>query len=156
MPRADTTRTLATPFAVALAAALAAGLAPAPAQAETLHPLVTVVTAEHPQTQLMAMVLTMQAIEQGHEVRVLLCGPAGDIALRDAPDSATAPQPPRDMSPQGLLQAAIGSGTRVEVCAIYLPGLGADEGALIDGVGVAQPPEMAGAMRDGATQVWSF
>lgn len=142
------TATAAALFAVALAAG--------PALAEGPGPLVTVVTAEHPQTQLAAMVLTMQAIEQGAEVRVLLCGPAGDIALRDAPESVTAPQPPRDMSPQGLLQAAMGQGARVEVCAIYLPGLGADAEALIEGVGVAQPPEMAGAMLGKGVTVWSF
>lgn len=136
------------------AAALVAGAAAA--SAEDARPLVTVVTAEHPQTQLMAMVLSMQAIEQGHELRMLLCGPAGDIALRDAPESATAPQPPRDMSPQGLMQAMIGRGAQVEVCAIYLPGLGADAGVLIEGVGVAQPPEMAGAMLADDTIVWSF
>ena len=44
----------------------------------------------------------------------------------------------------------------MEVCAIYLPGLGADASVLIDGVGVAQPPAMAGAMLGDGTTVWSF
>jgi intracellular sulfur oxidation DsrE/DsrF family protein len=128
----------------------------APALADEDRSLVTVVTAAEPQTQLMAMVLTTQAVEQGHEVRMLLCGPAGDIALTDAPETAIAPQPPRDASPQGMLQALIERGVTVEVCAIYLPGMGADESALIDGVGVAQPPAMAGAMLAENTIVWSF
>lgn len=127
-----------------------------PALTEDKGPLVTVVTSENPQTQLMSMVLTMQAVEQGHSVRMLLCGPGGDLALADAPESATAPQPPRDMSPQGLMQAIIGRGVRIEVCAIYLPGRGGDASALIEGVGVAQPPEMAGAMLADGTVVWSF
>jgi predicted peroxiredoxin len=139
-----------------LAAAALAAAAVAPALAEGPDALVTVVTAENPQTQLMAMVLSMQAMEQGHSLRILLCGPGGDIALRDAPESATAPQPPRGASPQGLMQAMIGQGARVEVCAIYLPGLGADASVLIEGVGVAQPPEMAGAMLADDTIVWSF
>jgi hypothetical protein len=126
------------------------------AAADDARPLVTVVTAENPQTQLMAMVLSMQAVEQGHSLRILLCGPGGDLALRDAPEGATAPQPPRDMSPQGLMQALMGRGAQVEVCAIYLPGLGADAGVLLEGVGVAQPPEMAGAMLAEGTVVWSF
>ena len=128
----------------------------APALAQEGRSLVTVVTAPEPQTQLAAMVLTTQAVEQGHEARMLLCGPAGDLALTDAPETATAPQPPRDASPQGMLQALIERGVTVEVCAIYLPGMGADESALIDGVGVAQPPAMAGAMLAENTIVWSF
>lgn len=54
--------------------------------------------------------------------------PGGDIALKDAP--ATAPQPPRDMSPQGLMQKIMEAGATVEVCAIYLPGAGAAPEAL--------------------------
>ncbi|SEA09960.1 hypothetical protein [Rubrimonas cliftonensis] len=118
--------------------------------------LVTVVTAPEPQTQLMAMVLTMQAVQQGAQAHVLLCGPGGDLALRDAPETATAPQPPRDMSPQGLLRAIMQKGATVEVCAIYLPGLRAQPDVLIEGVGVAAPPAMAKAMMDDDARVWSF
>jgi hypothetical protein len=140
---------------IAATAALATALA-APALAQDAPDLVTVVTSDQPQVQLMSMVLTMQAIEQGNSVHMLLCGAGGDLALADAPETATAPQPPRDMSPQGLLGAIIGRGATVEVCAIYLPGLGADESVLIDGVGVAQPPAMAGALLGEDTIVWSF
>jgi hypothetical protein len=66
--------------------------------------LVTIITSPEPQTQLMALVLTFQAAQQGANAHIMLCGPAGDIALNDAPESATAGQPPRDMSPQGLMQ----------------------------------------------------
>ena len=139
------------------AAALATATAFAtPSIAEDAMPLVTVVTSENAQTQLMAMVLTTQAMEQGAETRILLCGPGGDIALAEAPETATAPQPPRDMSPQGMLQMLMDRGATVEVCAIYLPGLGAEADVLIEGVGVAQPPAMAGAMLDDDARVWSF
>lgn len=137
-----------------LLAALAAGLAGA-AQADERR-LVTVVTSPEPQTQLMAMVLTMQAVRQGAAAHMLLCGPGGDLALRDAPDSATAAQPPRGMSPQGLLRAILDTGATVEVCAIYLPGRGASPEVLIEGVGVAKPPAMAAAMLDDDARVWSF
>ncbi len=128
--------------------ALAALALAAPAIAEDKpQTLVTVLTAPEPQTQLMAMVLAMQAAQQGVTPHILLCGPAADIALKDAPASATAPQPPRDMSPQGLMTKIAGlPGAKVEVCAIYLPGKGADASVLLDGVGVANPKEMAGAM----------
>lgn len=118
--------------------------------------LVTVVTSENPQTQLMAMVLTAQAVEQGHAVHMLLCGPGGDIALADAPETATAPQPPRGASPQGLLNAIMQGGATVEVCAIYLPGKGLEPSALIEGIGVAQPPAMAARMLADDTVLWSF
>lgn len=127
-----------------------------PVTAQETPALVTVVTAADPQVQLMSMVLTSAAMAQGKTAHVLLCGPGGDIALTDAPDSATAPQPPRDASPQGLLAAMIGNGARVEVCAIYLPGRGEGPEVLIEGVGVAQPPAMAGAMLAEGSVVWSF
>lgn len=135
---------------------LAAASLATPLAAEPASKLVTVVTAEAPQTQLMSMVLTMQAIQKGTDTRILLCGPAGDIALKDAPEAATAGQPPKGMSPQGLLKAAMSKGATVEVCAIYLPGKGATPDALLDGVTVAQPPNMTDTLLDTDTQVWSF
>lgn len=138
----------------ALAAAGLAGPAVAQEQPETL---VTILTAPEPQTQLMAMVLAMQAARRGVAPHILLCGPAGDLALKDAPESATAPQPPLDMSPQGLMTNIAGMpGAKVEVCALYLPGLGEDEAVLMDGVTVAQPPAMAGAMIAPGARVTSY
>ena len=148
MPIQKTARTF-------LGAAGLAALTALPALAESEASLVTVLTSGDAQTQLMAMVLTTQAVEQGETVHMLLCGPGGDIALNDAPESATAGQPPRDMSPQGMLQMLIGRGVTVEVCAIYLPGMGAEADVLIQGVGVAQPPAMAATMLQGGS-VWSF
>ena len=148
MPIQKTARTLL--GATGLAAMMAL-----PAAAENDASLVTVISSGDAQTQLMAMVLTTQAVEQGETAHMLLCGPGGDIALSDAPESATAGQPPRDMSPQGMLQMLMGRGVTVEVCAIYLPGMGAEADVLLEGVGVAQPPAMAETMlRSG--NVWSF
>ncbi|MFA8387237.1 MAG: hypothetical protein ACEPO2_16565 [Pelagibaca sp.] len=131
-------------FLAACAAMTLSG--PALAQ-DTPDTLVTILTAPEPQTQLMAMVLAMSSAQQGIAQHILLCGPAGDIALKDAPVSATAPQPPRDMSPQGLLKKIAELPTaKVEVCAIYLPGRGEQSDVLLDGVTVAQPPAMAAAM----------
>ena len=134
----------------------AATLLAAPAMADMKDRLVTVVTAPDAQTQLMSMVLTLQAVQKGAEARILLCGPAGDMALQDAPETVTAGQPPRDASPQGLLMAAIEAGATAEVCAIYLPGRGEGPDVLIDDVGVAQPPAMADALLDDEAAVWSF
>jgi predicted peroxiredoxin len=127
-----------------IAALAAVSLASPAAAQEKPETLVTILTAPEPQTQLMAMVLAMQAAQQGVVPHVLLCGPAGDLALRAAPESATAPQPPRGMSPQGLLaKIAAMPGARVEVCAIYLPGKGADASVLMDGVMIAPGARIA-------------
>lgn len=127
------------------------------ALAQDLSKVVTVVTSPDPQTQLMSMVLTMQAAQQGAQAHILLCGPAGDLALKDAPSTATAGQPPRDMSPQGLMQSIREqTGATVEVCAIYLPGKGADTSILLDGIGVAKPGEMAAQLMAPDARVLSF
>ncbi|KUF09396.1 hypothetical protein [Pseudoponticoccus marisrubri] len=142
---------------IARAAMLALALGtPAVAQ-EAPETLVTILTAPEPQTQLMAMVLAFQAANRGVAPHILLCGPAGDLALKDAPESATAPQPPRDMSPQALMtRIAAMPGAKVEVCAIYLPGKGADASVLLDGVGVANPGEMAAAMVSPTARIASY
>jgi predicted peroxiredoxin len=127
-----------------------------PAAAQDKPNLVTVLSADHPQTQLMAMVLTMQAVQQGADARVLLCGPAGDLALKDAPAAATAPQEPKGMSPQGLMRKIMETGTPVEVCAIYLPNKGVGAEALLDGIGQAKPPAMAGHLLAEDTRILSF
>ena len=138
------------------ASALALGLATT-AQAQDPNKLITILTSDEPQTQLMAMVLTMNAIDAGAEAEMLLCGPAGDIALQDAPASATAGQPPRDASPQGLMQMMMAQkGLTVQVCAIYLPSKGADASVLIEGVTVAAPDAMGAAIVAPGTTVMSF
>jgi hypothetical protein len=142
--------------------AAAAGLAaaqPAPAQDGHAAPspkLLTIVATPEPQTQLMAMVLTMQAVQQGAQARILLCGPGGDIGLIDAPDAATAPQAPKGMSPQSLMSVLIESGVTVEVCAIYLPNAGLAPEALLPGIGVAKPPEIGAALVAEGARVLSF
>ena len=143
-------------FKILSASALASGLATT-AQAEDPNTLITILTAPEPQTQLMAMVLTMNAMAAGAEAEMLLCGPAGDIALKDAPASATAGQPPKDASPQGLMKMMMAQkGLKVQVCAIYLPGKGTDASVLLDGVTAAAPDAMGAAIVAEDTTVMSF
>ncbi|SOC20795.1 hypothetical protein SAMN05877809_11343 [Rhodobacter sp. JA431] len=149
----NTLKAAATAGTLALALATAA---PAPVLAQDVKTLATVVTSDNPQTQLMSMILTLQAVERGVTTQILLCGPAGDIALKQAPETATTGQPPKNMSPQGLLKAALAKGAKAEVCAVYLPGKGVSPEALIDGVGVAAPNDMARALLARDTRVWSF
>jgi len=139
----------------AAALGLASLVAPA-AQASDAENLVTILTSDEPQTQLMSMVLTMQSMKAGAGAYVLLCGPAGDLALKDAPQAATAPQPPKGMSPQALMRKIMAQGGTVEVCAIYLPGKGVGADALLDGVGAARPPAMAARLLAEDTRIMSF
>ena len=109
-------------FITALSAAVAF-LAAGSASAEETRsikaltpPLLVIVTSDDAQVQLMSMVLTMQSAQQGAATRVLLCGPAGDMALRDAPSSVTTGQPPKNMSAQGLMKTVMQkTQTQVEV-----------------------------------------
>ncbi len=143
------------PKRLALAALAAAAIA-APAAAQDAPKLVTILTAPEPQTQLMSMVLTMQALQQGAETHILLCGPGGDVALKDAPEGATAPQKPKGMSPQGLMQMIMAKGGTVEVCAIYLPNKGVGADALIEGVTPAKPQPMAARLLEDGVRILSF
>ncbi len=119
--------------------------------------LVTIVTSPDSQTQLMAMVLTFQAVQQGAEAHILLCGPAGDMALMDAPDSVRAPQKPKGMSSQGLMSMMLEkTSTTAEVCAIYLPNAELQADALIDGVTAANPEKMAARLLADDTRILSF
>ncbi|MGP9791309.1 hypothetical protein [Roseinatronobacter sp. NSM] len=141
-------------FLTASLLSLAAAL---PAAADDQRNLVTILTAPEPQTQLMAMVLTLNAVQQGATAQILLCGPAGDIALKDAPATATTGQPPRDASPQGLMRMMLDQhNVKVEVCAIYLPGRGADASVLLDGVTPAAPDAAARAIVAHNSVVMSF
>jgi len=138
------------------AALLAFAALATPAQADETPDLVTILTSENPQTQLMSMVLTMQSLKQGAETYTLLCGPAGDLALKAAPASATAPQKPKGMSPQKLMQMIMAQGGTVEVCAIYLPNKGVGPEAMLDGIGMAKPPAMAARLLAEDTRIMSF
>lgn len=141
-------------FLTASLLSLAAAL---PAAADDQRNLVTILTAPEPQTQLMAMVLTLNAVQQGATAQILLCGPAGDIALKDAPATATTGQPPRDVSPQGLMRMMMDQhNVKVEVCAIYLPGRSADASVLLDGVTPAAPDAAARAIIADDSVVMSF
>lgn len=127
------------------AAALITPALPAAADDDPAR-LMTVIATAEPETQMMALVLTMASHQKGAEVRVLLCGPGGDLALNDPPASALAPQKPRGLSPHGLLTRLVEAKVPVEVCAIYLPNRDAGPEVLMEGVGVAMPPAIADYM----------
>ncbi|WP_371395834.1 hypothetical protein [Fretibacter rubidus] len=119
-------------------------------------PVLTVITEQAPETQLMALILSKAAVDQGSPVQILLCDKGGDLALKSPPTLSQQPLAPKNMSPAGLLSKLINSGVKVDVCAIYLPNRTFGEDALIDGVGVATPPEIAGYFTQVETKILSF
>jgi predicted peroxiredoxin len=98
-----------------------------------------ILTSGDPQTQGMALVLTGEALRQGAEVQILLCSEAGKLGLdgHQAP-----PLKPRDVSPGQMLQKLMQQGAKVEVCALFLPNLGQNAEALLEGIGVAKPQDV--------------
>lgn len=97
-------------------------------------------TAQDAQTQLMAMVLSMKTLEQKKSVNVVLCSFAGDLAVKNSKSPILKPL---DKSPKMLLKAIIKKGANVTVCPLYLPNAKKDKSALIEGVTVANPNDVA-------------
>lgn len=126
----------------------------APAQeAQTIDEVLVILTSPSLQTQGMAMVLSNTMARQGAKVNVLLCDQAGDLALKQ---HAAPALKPNDVTPAQLLRGLLNQGATANVCALYLPNsiYGAED--LIDGVGVATPPEMASQMLDPNIRTFSF
>ena len=139
-------------LAIVLAVFTAFGVGPAAASNDDER-LFVVVTSPDPQIQSMAMVLSIQARKRGAPVRMLLCGPGADLALKGAPQTALKP---RGATPQGMLSTLIGMGVTAEVCALYLPNNGKSPADLIDGVGVAKPPAIASVIVEDDTKLFTF
>ena len=133
--------------------ALAALVVTSTATLADSHKVLSIVTSNDPEAQAMALILANEAKAAGNDVSVLLCGPAGDAALRQAPEAATKVVTPKGLSVQKLLAGFLQKGGKAEVCAIYLPNRKLDKEALIEGVGVAAPPAVAAQMADPAVKV---
>lgn len=158
-PRRRRLPRLTTPLAIALVFALtitALKRVEASETAEKPAPLLTVLTSAESETQAMALVLSNQVAGKGGRVDLLLCGPAGDLALATAPEAATQTITPTGMTVRSLLEGLLAKGATVEVCAIYLPNRTLEADALMPGVGVAKPPMVAAKMADPAFKLFTF
>lgn len=125
--------------------------------AEQAKGLNVLINSPDPQTQSMAMVLSMMSIKKHNkEVSIVLCGPAGDLAVKNM-DSTPVKRPDgKEISPKQNLQMLIKLGAKVEVCPLYLPNASKDASALLEGVTVAKPPMVAGRLLDKDYQNLSF
>ena len=114
--------------------------------------LFVTVTGERPQAQAMPLVLANQALDQGAEVRVLLCDAGGQLALKNhqAPSLA-----PRDITAKDLLARLIDRGAIVEVCALFIPNTEHTPEDLSEGVGMAKPGDVAAWMMSPNTRLFA-
>ncbi|MCH8473838.1 MAG: DsrE family protein [Opitutales bacterium] len=110
-------------------------------------------TSEDPEIQFMALVISMEAAKEGAQVRILLCGEAGDLALSDVESPAILPP---EISPAQLLERLLEHGALVQVCAIYLPQRELDPSELREGITTATPPEIAAIWQDSSQRLLSF
>lgn len=131
---------------VLLATALTVGLGSSlsVSAADMAKGLNVMVTSADYQTQLMAMVLSLQTIKK-HEkqVNMVLCGPAGKLALEA---TVTPKLKPLNVSPTMLMKKVMSLGGNVSVCPLYLPNAGKSTDDLIKGITVAKPPVVAGKL----------
>ena len=138
----------------------AGAVAPPPASApqattvaDNTKGLYVVITEADPMTQMMALVLSTQTVMQGKSVQSLLCGPGGDLAMKNSRQVMMKPQ---NKSPQMLLADLMAKGVQVELCPLYLPNKGKTEGDLIKGVTVAKPPVVAQKLRADGIKLFTF
>ncbi len=116
--------------------------------------LFVVVTQPEPQAQAMAMILSLQALNHQTAVRILLCGPGGDLAFSgyDGPTLK-----PSAQTPQQMLQAVIKAGAKVELCPIYLANSGGrTEAEMIPGVTVTSPAVVGDFMDQPGVRYFAF
>lgn len=116
------------------------------------HRLFVTVTGSATQDRAMPLTLANKAVDQGLEVRILLCGDGAELALADY--QAETFDPP-GVTPKDLLGQLISKGAIVEVCAIFLPNTEYDENDLTDGVGIGAPDEVAAYMMGPRTRIFS-
>jgi hypothetical protein len=115
--------------------------------------ILVVLTEQDNMTWGMSMVLANQSVDQGAEVRVLLCGPGAPLAITGRDGE---PLQPRDVSPGQLLERLLEHEVVVEVCAIFLPNTDWAEDDLRPGVGVAQPADVASYMLRPGVKLFTF
>ncbi len=137
---------------VAAAVVAAAGIGLAQADGHGPDKLFVSVTSDDVQTQGMSMILATQGMQQGQEPRILLCGPGAEMATEDYTADALEPA---GANPQQMMSDLIDEGVQVDVCAVFLPNTDYTEDDLIEGVGVAEAPEVAEYMADPSVRYFS-
>jgi len=122
-------------------------LVPSIASATQAKGLNVLVNSGEPQTQAMAMVLSLMTLKKHKKmVNIVLCGKAGDLADKNIKGVPT--KRPNGTAPSAKrhLKMLIKMGASVQVCPLYLPNSGKNKSILLDGITVAKPPVVAGKL----------
>ncbi len=136
-------KTLAT---LALTASL---IVPSILTADQAKGLNVLVNSGDPQTQAMAMVLSLMTMKKHKkEVNIVLCGAAGDLADKNIKGTPIKRPNGKAPSAKDHLKMLIKKGATVQVCPLYLPNSGKNKSILLDGITVAKPPVVAGHLLD--------
>ncbi|PIF04517.1 MAG: hypothetical protein CSA86_01660 [Arcobacter sp.] len=129
---------------LALASAL---IIPSIASADQAKGLNVLINSGNPQTQTMAMVLSMMSIKKHKkEVNIVLCGKAGDLANKTLQSTPVKRPNGKAPTPKQNLKMLMKMGASVKVCPLYLPNANKDKSILLDGITVAKPPVVAGKL----------
>lgn len=133
-----------------IASVLALALAlPAVVSASQASGLNVLVNSGHPQTQAMAMVLSLMTITKHQkQVNMVLCGEAGDLADRNIAGVPIKRPDGKAPSAKDHLKLLIKKGANVQICPLYLPNANKDKSVLLEGITVAKPPVVAGKLLD--------
>ena len=119
-------------------------LTPSILSADKANGLNVLINSGNPQTQAMAMVLSLMTIKKHNKkVHIVLCGAAGDLADKNIKSTPVIRPNGKAPSPQDNLKMLIVKGASVEVCPLYLPNAKKDVSVLLDGITVARPPVVA-------------
>jgi len=142
---------------LATTALVATLLTPSMLSASKVDGLNVLVNSGNPQTQAMAMVLSLMSIKKHHkEVNIVLCSDAGDLADKNIKGVPVKRPNGKAPSAKDHLKLLIKKGAKVEVCPLYLPNSGKDKSVLLDGITVAKPPVVAGRLLDNNFQNITF
>lgn len=128
-------------------------LSPVSVFADNAKNLMVIVTTEDSLTQFMSMVLSVESHAKGANVGILLCGKAGDLAIKGSKEVFFKP---KNVSPQMLLNKLIKNGVEVGICPPYLPNNDKTKADLIEGVLVVSPPDIATQILDKDTKILSY
>jgi hypothetical protein len=130
---------------------------PALVSAAPLKGLNVIITSADAQTQMMGMVLSTMSIKKHNKmVNITLCGPAGELALKDSQSTPVKKPDGSSPTPKMALMGLMKAGAKVEVCPLYLPNAGKDKSALVEGINVANPGAVAGNLLDSEFNNISF
>jgi hypothetical protein len=122
-------------------------VAPSILSAEASKGLNVLMTSPDAQTQMMGMVLSTSVLnDQKKAVNITLCGPAGNLALKDFTSAEIKRPDGTVVNPKMALQGLMKAGASVQVCPLFLPNAGKDATALVEGITVAKPPMVAAGL----------